>query len=85
MYFIHTISLLYGLSIDIKHVKVPWADVIQVYNKFENLKLLSYFFNKDISFNMSLICLKFSRHVDKGHLEGNMPQNFDLDHSFCSI
>ena len=49
---------------DLKHVKFPWTDTIQAFDKFENLKFLSYFFNKDISFNISLICLKLSTHVD---------------------
>ena len=36
MYYIHTNSLHYGISIDIKHVNVPWADTIQANNKFES-------------------------------------------------
>ena len=85
MYYIHIISLLYGLSIDIKYVTFPWTDTIQAFDKFENLKLLSYFLNKDISFDISLICLKSSTHVDKGHLEGSMSHNYDLSPSFNSM
>ena len=36
-----------------------------------------YFFNKDISFNMILICLKMAIHVHETHSEGRVSQNFD--------
>ena len=38
------ISLLCGLCIDIKHVKITWTDTIQVSRKFENLKFAIYLF-----------------------------------------
>ena len=47
MYYIHLISLLCGLFIDIKHVKIPWTDTIQASSKFENSKFATYFVNKD--------------------------------------
>ena len=59
MYYTHIISLIYGISIDIKHVKYPWTDTIQAYVKLKNVKFLLSFLNKDIWFNISLICLKF--------------------------
>ena len=82
MYYKHIISLRYGLSIDIKHVKITWTDTIQAYDKFEHLKFLLYFFNKGTSFNISLICWKFSTLADKGHLEGTVSQKFDLGPTF---
>ena len=56
MHYICVISLLYGLFIDIRYVryvKIKWTPgTIQAYDKFENLKILLYFFNKDISFEI---------------------------------
>ena len=42
----------------------------------ENLIFFIYFFNKDISLDISLIRLNFSLHVDRGHLAGSMSQIF---------
>ena len=53
MYYIHVISLLYSLFIDIRCVKFTWTGTIQAYDKFENLKFVEYFFNKDISLEIS--------------------------------
>ena len=37
-----------------KHVIwVTWTDTIQAQNKFENLKFVIYFLDKDIPFNIS--------------------------------
>ena len=82
MYCIHTNSLLHGLSINIKHAKVSWADTMQADNKFENLKFLSYFFNKDTSFNISL---KFLTHEGKGLLEGSVSQSFEFGRRFYAM
>ena len=71
-------NLVLGFFIDIKHVIITWSETIGVYSKFENLKLSTHIFNKNISFNISLICLKFPTHVDKGHLERRVSQNLDL-------
>ena len=38
--------------------------------------------NKDISFNISLMCLKFSIHVDVGRMEGSVSQILYLGPSF---
>ena len=70
MYHIHFISLFYGLLIDVKYVKIIWIDTIRGCSEFENFIFFIYFFNTDISFNIPLICLKFSTHADAGHLEG---------------
>ena len=43
------------------------------------------FLNKDISFDIPLICRKLLTHADKGHLEGSMSQNFDLGSTFYSM
>ena len=45
-------------------------------------KFFIYFLNKDISFNISLICLRFSIHVDEGRMEGSVSQNVYLCLSF---
>ena len=37
-----------------------------------------YFFNKDISLNMRLTCLKVAIHVSEVHLEERVSQNFDV-------
>ena len=42
------------------------------------IKMFSYGFNRDISFDILLICRKISAHADEGHLEGSVSQNFDL-------
>ena len=75
-------NLVSGILINIKHVKITWSETIRVYSKFENLKFYTHIFNKNIFFNISLICLKFSTHVDKGHLEGSVSQNLDLGPTF---
>ena len=60
MYHIYIVSLLYGLLIDVKYVKIIGTDTIQGYSEFENLKLFIYFLNKDISFDIPIICRKCS-------------------------
>ena len=75
MYDIYVNRLLYGLSIDIKHIKITWTDTIQAI-------FLYIFFNKDFSFNISLKSVKCSVHVDKGHLEGSVSQICYLGPSF---
>ena len=82
MYYGCLISLHYGLFIGIKHTQITWTDTIC---KFEKLKFVAYFFNKDISFNISLKCLRFSANVDDSHSEGSMSQNFYLGPSFYLI
>ena len=42
------------------------------------LIFLIYFFNKDISLDMRLTCLKMAMHVYETHLEGRVYQNFDI-------
>ena len=64
MYHIHFISLVYGLLIDVKYIKIIWIDTIRGCSEFENLNFFIYFLNKDISFNIPLICLKFSTHAN---------------------
>ena len=81
-YHIYVKSLLYGLSIDIKHIKIPLTDTKRAKSKFEKLKFLIYFLNKDFSLNISLKRLKFSVHVHKGHLEGSVSGIFYLGPSF---
>ena len=73
---------MYGLLIDVKYVKIIWIDTIRGCSEFENLKFFIHFFNKEISFNIPLICLKFSTHADEGHLEGSVSQIFYLGPSF---
>ena len=82
MYHISLMTLFQGLSIDIKHVKIARTKTKLTKNECENLKFFLYFLNKDISLNISSICLKFSMHVDGGHLEGSVSQNFHLGPSF---
>ena len=82
MYYIHFISLLCGLFIDIKHVKITWTDTIQASRKFENSKFATIFFNKDFSFNIQSKCLTFSANVDDSHKEGSVSQNLYLGSSF---
>ena len=67
MYYIHVISLLCGLFIDRKHVKITWTDTIQASSEFENSKFATYFFNKDFSFNTQVKCLNFLADVDESH------------------
>ena len=52
MYYISFDSLLYGLFIDIEHVKITLTETIWAYSKLENWYFYIYFFNKDISFNI---------------------------------
>ena len=50
-----------------------------------NLKILIffvYFFNIDISLIITLICLKMCMFIAEICMEGSVPQNFDLGHSF---
>ena len=82
MYQMSLITLFQGLSIDIKHVKITRTKTKLTKNECENLKFFIYFLNKDISLNISSICLKFAMHVDGGHLEGSVSQNFHLGPSF---
>ena len=53
--------------------------------KFENLLFFSYFFNKDISFNIQCAYLKFGIHVLDCQLEISMPQIFYLGPSLFFI
>ena len=53
-------------------------DTIRASSEFENENSFIYFFNKDISFNIPLICLNVSIHVDEGLLEGSLSQIFYL-------
>ena len=78
---IHFISLLYGLLIDVKYVKIIWIDTIRGCSEFENLNFFICFLNTDIS----LIGWKFPTHADEGHLEGRASQNFDLGPTFYSM
>ena len=48
MYYISFDSLLYGLFIDIEHVKITLTETIWAYSKFEHLYFYIYFLNKDI-------------------------------------
>ena len=82
MYHIPFISLLYGLLIYVEYVKIIWIDTIWGCSEFENFKFFKYFLNKDISFDIPLICLKFSTHADEGYLEGSLSQIFYLCPSF---
>ena len=82
MYHIHFISLLYGILIDVQYVKNIWIGTIRGRSEFEILKFFIYFLNKDTSFNIPLICLKFSTYVHEGHLEGSVSQNFFWGPSF---
>ena len=54
-------------------------------SKFEKSFFSLYFFNKDISFNIPYIVLKFEVHVNEGYMEGSVSQIFDLLLSFCFI
>ena len=53
MFYIYFNSLLKGLSINVKYVKITWTDTIRVYSETEKLKFAIYFFNTNISFNKS--------------------------------
>ena len=55
---------------------------VRVNTKFENLLFFSYFFNKDISFNIQCTYLKFGIHILECQLEGSVSQIFDLGPSF---
>ena len=46
MYYIHFISLLCGLFIDIKHVKFTWTATIQASSKFEIRNLQHIFLTR---------------------------------------
>ena len=46
--------------------------------KFENLLFFSYYFNKDISFNIQCTNLKFRIHILECQLEGSVSQIFYL-------
>ena len=59
MYHVPLITLLYGLFIDIKYVKITWSETKRANSKCENLIFFIYFFNKDISLKIQSICLKF--------------------------
>ena len=61
---------------DINYVEITWTETTRANSEFENLKFFIYFLNKDISFNISFICLKLSMYVDKGHSEGRVSQFF---------
>ena len=66
--------LLPCLFIDIKHIKITGTETKWTKSEHKNLKLFIYFFNKDISLNITLIRLRFSIHVNKGQLEGRVSQ-----------
>ena len=85
MHYIPSFTLLYGRFIDIKHVKIVCSETKLACSEYENLKFFIYFFNKDISLNISLICLKVSIQGDKGQMEGSVSQNFYLGPSFYFI
>ena len=85
MYYIPPFTLLYGRFIDIKHVNIVCFETKLACSEYENLKFVIYFFNKDISLNISLICLKFSIQGVKGQMEGSVSQNFYLGPTFYFI
>ena len=66
MYHIPLTTLLYGLFIDIKHVKFTGPETKRARCESENLKFFIYFLNKDISLNILSICLKFSVYINEG-------------------
>ena len=53
--------------------------------RIEKYSFSTYFFNKDISLNMRLTCLKMAIHVSETHLGGSVSQNFDIGLSLNSI
>ena len=55
---------------------------VMVNSIFENLLFFSYFFNKDISFNIPCTFLKFGIHILKCQLERSVSQIFFLGPSF---
>ena len=63
-YYIPIIIKLCGLFTDIKYVKLSWTKTTRA-----KRRLSIYFLYKDISFNIELMCLQFSIHLDEGHLE----------------
>ena len=65
--------------------KITWSETERPHSECENLIFFIYFVNKDISLNISLICLKFSIHVDEKQLEGSVSQIFHLGPSFYFI
>ena len=85
MYYIPPFTLLYGHFIYIKHVNIICYETKLACSEYENFNFFIYFFNKDISLNISLICLRFSIQGDKGQMEGSVSQNFHLGPSFYFI
>ena len=64
-YYIPIIIIkLCGLFTDIKYVKLSWTKTT-----WAKRRLSIYCLYKDISFNIELMCLQFSIHLDEGHLE----------------
>ena len=55
---------------------------VRLNSKFENLLFFIYFFNKDISFNIPWMLVKFGIHVHECHLEGSVSQILYLGPSF---
>ena len=63
---------------------IKWLSLKYAENK-NILIFLIYFFNKDISLDMRLTCLKMAMHVYETHFEGRVSQNFDIGLSFNFI
>ena len=78
MLYMPLTTLLQGLFIDIKHMKFTYTDTKQTIRECENLNCFIQFLNKDITLNISLVCLKLAIHVDEGQLKKRLSQFFHL-------
>ena len=53
--------------------------------EIEKHAFFTYFFNIDILLIMKLTSMKTAIHIAEIHLEGRVPQTFDIGLSFCFI